>query len=100
MQKNFFKGRLEKKHKIEVIVPDIIDQEIVHNEINNIILNKSSFHAKGKLLTIINKMIKQGAEGIILGCTELPLIIQQSDVKVPLFNTLRIHAEKVVNCSL
>ncbi len=100
MQKDFLKGRLEKKYKVKIIVPDVADQEIVHNEINNVILSKSSSYAKDKLLTIVDKMIKQGAEGIILGCTELPFIIQQSNVSVPLFDTLKIHAKQTVECLL
>ena len=100
MQDDFYKGRLKNKHNIKVIVPDEKDREIVHSEINNIILDKTSPDAKQRIKTIINKLVKNGAKGIILGCTELPLIIQQSDVKVLLFDTVKIHAEKAVAYSL
>ena len=100
MQDDFYKGRLENKHNLKVIVPDEKDREIVHSEINNIILGKTSPYAKQRIKTIINKLVKNGAKGIILGCTELPLIIQQSDVKVLLFDTIKIHIEKAVAYSL
>ena len=100
MQHDFYKGRLKNKHNIKVLVPEDKDQEIVRNVINNMILGKENRDSKQDVIDIINKLVKKGAKGIILGCTELPLIIQQSDVKVPLFDTLKIHAEKAVAYSL
>lgn len=96
MQDEFYKGRLGKKYNITVLVPEKEDQEKVNREINNIILGKKNKRAKKEIISIINKLTKKGAKGIILGCTELPLIIQQSDVKVLLFDTMKIHIEKVV----
>ncbi len=100
MQGDFYRGRLENKHKIRVIAPEDEDMETVHNEINNIILGKESPRAKQQIIAVINKLVKKGAEAVILGCTELPLIVQQSDVEVPLFDTLRIHAGAAVDYAI
>jgi len=100
MNQEFYKGRLEKKYGLKVIVPDEAEKEIIHKEINNVILGISSPDARKKYVNIINNLVKKGAEGIILGCTEIPLIVEQKDVKVQLFDTARIHAESAVEYSL
>ncbi|HNV97296.1 MAG TPA: aspartate/glutamate racemase family protein [bacterium] len=100
MQDKFYKGRLEEKYNIKVIVPEKIDQEKINLEINNIILGKNNQRAKKEIISIINKLKEKGAKAIILGCTELPLIIKQSDVKIPLFDTMKIHVEKAVSFCL
>jgi len=100
MQEDFYKGRLEKKHRLRVIVPQEKEREIVNKEINNLILGKTNPLAKRQFIKIINNLVKNGAEAIILGCTEIPLIVQQKDVKVLLFDTTRIHAESAVEYSL
>jgi len=100
MQENFYKGRLEKMHNLKIIVPEEKEREIVHAEINNVILGKRNPHAKQQLIDVIHNLVKNGAEAIILGCTELPLLVQQRDVNIPLFNTLEIHAEKAVEYAL
>jgi len=100
MQEDFYKGRLKDKHGLNVIVPPKKEMEIVANEVNNLCLGKTNPKAKQQFLDIINKLEKQGAEGIILGCTEIPLLIKQSDVKIPLFDTTMIHAEKAIEQAL
>jgi aspartate racemase len=100
MREDFYKGRLSRKYKLNVLVPEEDEIDIVNNEINNFILGKFNSAGKKKMLNVIDGLIKRGAEGIILGCTELPLIITEKDTKVPLFDTLRIHAEKAVEFSL
>ena len=100
MEEDFYKGRLEKKHGLKVIVPPEEEREIVHQEINNLCLGKTNPQAKQQLITIINNLVANGAEAVILGCTEIPLIIQQKDVKIPLFDTTRIHAEASVEMAL
>ena len=92
MEKNFFKDILT-AFGIETIIPDEEDR----NEIHRIIydeLSKGELKAtsKEKYLNIINKQVKNGAEGIILGCTEIPLLIGQQDVAIPVFDTTNIHA--------
>lgn len=95
MEERFYKNRLGDSN-IETIVPDDRDRAFIHrtifNElIKNILLDKT----RDQFISIIEKLQKQGAEGIILGCTEIPLLINQSDTKLPLFNTLEIHAKAV-----
>lgn len=100
MEHEFYKGRLEKKHGLKVLVPEEKEREIINNEIKNICLGKTSPRAKDNFLSAINSLVKKGAEGVILGCTEIPLVVQQKDVKVPLFDTMRIHAESAVEYAL
>ena len=74
----------------------IVDQ-IIFDELCQERIEASSRHT---LIEIIQRLKKQGAEGIILGCTELPLLVQPSDIPVPLFDTTRLHAEAAVNLAL
>jgi aspartate racemase len=101
MSEEFYKKRLKDKYEIETIVPDIKDQDIINNiiseELTFNIIEKSS---KQKLLKIINKLISKGARGIILGCTEIPLLLKNSDIDIPVFNTTIIHAKKAVEYSI
>ena len=96
MELDFFKLKLEEKG-IATIIPDEEDREFVHNtifeELGKGIINPET---KIKYLQIIDKLIANGAEGIILGCTEIPLIIKEDDVKVPTFNTTLIHSKSAV----
>ena len=100
MTQDFYKGRLEMMHGLNVIVPTQEEREIVHNEINNVILGRASPDAKKQYIRIIDGLVKQGAKAVILGCTEIPLIIGQKDVNVLLFDTARIHAESAAEYSL
>ena len=101
MNEDFYKKRLKDKYDIETIVPSIKDQEIIDyiicEELTFNIIKKSS---KKKYLNIINKLILKGARGIILGCTEIPLLIKSSDIDIPVFNTTSIHAKKAVEYSI
>ena len=92
MEKPFFKDILEKFH-IETIIPNEEEREMVHRVIydelsKGLLLDKS----KQDYLKIIESLVERGAEGIILGCTEIPLLIHQDDVSVPVFDTTTIHA--------
>lgn len=100
MQGDFYKGRLEKKYGFSVIIPSEEEIEIVNKEVNNLCLGKSNPESKQQLMRIIENLIKNGAEGIILGCTEIPILIKKDDVNVPLFDTARIHAEVAVEQAL
>lgn len=101
MSEDFYKKRLKDKYDIETIVPNMEDQEIIDyiicEELTFNIIKKSS---KKKYLNIINKLISKGAKGIILGCTEIPLLIKSSDIDIPVFNTTSIHAKKAVEYSI
>ena len=96
MAEDFYKSKLIEKG-LEVIIPEEKEQdvvnEIIYNELCKGKINKKS---REKYLEIIEKMIEQKVEGIILGCTEIGLLIKQSDVSVKIFDTTIIHARKAV----
>ncbi|MFB5249106.1 aspartate/glutamate racemase family protein [Bacillus mycoides] len=96
MEQDFYKSRLA-NYNIETIIPNEEDRTFIHHVIlqelsRGIILETS----KERLLQITNKLIKNGAEGILLGCTEIPLLISQRDLSVPVFDTAYIHANTAV----
>lgn len=101
MEQDFYKGRLTEKFGLDVIIPDTADRKIVHDiiyqELVSGIINEAS---REQYKTIIRKMINEGAEGIILGCTEIMLLISQSDCAVPVFDTTEIHALAAVDYAL
>lgn len=94
MSQDFYKDRLT-THGLQVIVPDQADQEFINHVIfeeliQGIVLESS----RNQYLAIIDKLNNQGAQGIILGCTEIGILIKPQDTKVPLFDTVEIHAKK------
>lgn len=100
MEHSFYKEALLEQ-EIETIVPEKEDREVVHRIIfdelcKGIILPES----KEIYLRIIDKLLAQGAEGIILGCTEIPLLIKQEDCSIPLFDTTFLHAKAAVSYAL
>jgi aspartate racemase len=100
MEEDFYKSRLVEKHNLQVVVPYQQQREIVHRIIydelcHGIILDKS----RSSYVEIIESMAEAGAEGIILGCTEIGLLVHQEDVKLPLFDTTVIHAEVAADWS-
>ncbi len=100
MELDFFKSKLIDKG-IEVLIPNEDDREFLHQTIYDE-LGKGIFTEKTKqqYLKIISDLMNEGAEGIVLGCTELPLMIQQSDVNVPIFDTTLLHSKAAVEFSL
>jgi len=101
MEQDFYKSRLDQKG-IQVLIPNEKDRELVHQVIfNELCLGMIKEESKREYKRIIEELISIGAEGIILGCTEIPLLIKNDDTKVPLFDTTHIHAmmavERVVN---
>jgi len=97
MEQDFYKGRLIDKFGLDVVVPNADDREIIHNIIyHELILGTFKKESKQKYVKIINKMIEEGAEGVILGCTEIPLLVLPEDVTIPIFDTTKIHAESAV----
>lgn len=101
MEEDFYKGRLITKHGLDVIIPDIEERQIVHNIIyQELCLGKIKNSSKEQYIEIINKLVDNWAEAVILGCTEIPLLVKQEDVNVLLLDTTRIHAEIAVEYSL
>ena len=101
MQEPFYKKRLKEKFGLNVVIPDKQEREIINDiifkELSSGQLRASS---KDKYLTVMSHLIDKHAEGIILGCTEIPLLIKQDDVDVPVFDTVALHAEAAVNYAL
>ena len=101
MDQDFYKGRLSQQHGLTVSVPDAPDREIVHRIIyEELVLGKIRQPSKEQYIRIIGQMTHAGAEAIILGCTEIGLLIGQQDCPLPLFDTARIHAEAAVEFAL
>jgi aspartate racemase len=101
MEEEFYKGRLSQKYGLKVIVPNAQEREIVHRVIyDELVIGKIEQDSKEKYMRIMERMVDEGAEGIILGCTEIGLLVHQQDSRVPLFDTTRIHAEAAVEYAL
>jgi len=101
MEEEFYKGRLSQKYGLAVNVPNTQECEIVHRVIyDELVIGEIRQHSREQYIGIIEQMVKQGAEGVILGCTEIGLLIHKEDSQVPLFDTTRIHAEAAVEYSL
>ncbi|MGF1723105.1 aspartate/glutamate racemase family protein [Photobacterium nomapromontoriensis] len=101
MEQDFYKGRLTDKFGIEVIVPDSDDRESVHNIIyQELCRGEIRDESRSTYAKIIDKLHQSGAEAVILGCTEIALLIQQSHTNVPLFDTTAIHAQAAVELAL
>lgn len=100
MTQDFYKSKI-KEAGIEVIVPDEKDIETVNDIIyNELCLGNILQTSKEKYIEIIEKLSKKGAEGVILGCTEIGLLINQKDTSLPIFDTTKIHAEKAALLSI
>ena len=101
MEKDFYKKILKDHYNTDVLIPDFNDRNIVHNIIyNELVHGKINKKSKAGFIDIIDKLKDEGAEGIILGCTEIPLLISQNDVNIPVFDTTKIHAYKAVEIIL
>ncbi len=101
MEQDFYKGRLKEKFGIRVVIPHESEREIVHNVIyKELCLGEIKDSSREQLKAIINRLSDNGAQGIILGCTELPLLLKQRDCPVPLFDTTVIHARAAVDYAL
>lgn len=101
MEMEFYKKELKDNFGIETIVPEEIDRETVHNIIfKELIKGEIKGESRKKVISIIDKLKESGAEGVILGCTEIPLLIGEKDVDIPIFDTTKIHAYKAVDFAL
>jgi len=101
MEEDFYKGRLEKEYELEVVTPNQADRKIIHQIIyDELCLGKTEDASRNEYLRIIDELTEQGAEGVILGCTEIALLVKPEDTQVKLFDTTEIHALKAVEKSL
>ncbi|MCM3217431.1 aspartate/glutamate racemase family protein [Niallia taxi] len=99
MEQDFYKEVLD-QYGIETIIPEACDREDVHSIIFDELCQGKFFpESKERYLEIIRKLCADGAEGIILGCTEIPLLIKDEDIDIPLFNTTYLHSKEAVDFS-
>lgn len=101
MEEDFYKGRLAAQHGLAVIVPTKEQRETIHSVIyDELCLGKIRSTSRRQYLDIMENLVGKGAEGIILGCTEIGLLVGDEDSRVPLFNTTKIHAVAAVEFAL
>jgi aspartate racemase len=100
MEQDFYRGRLE-SHGLTVIVPDEPDRDTVHRVIyDELCKGKIYDESRQQYQRIMRKLVQQGSEAVILGCTEISMLVCRDDSEVPLFDTTRIHAEAAVDFAL
>jgi aspartate racemase len=93
MEQDFYRGRLTARHGLTVIIPDSADREIVHRVIyEELCQGDIRAESRAQYREIMQRLIDAGAEGIILGCTEIALLVGPEDAPVPLFDTTDLHA--------
>ena len=102
MEQNFYRDRLETKYGLTVVIPNKTEREYINKVIfDELCAGKILQKSKERFIQIIARLVEEeGAEGVILGCTEIPLLVKQEDVSVPVFDTTAIHSEAAVRYSL
>src|SRR5512138_2165923 len=101
MERDFYRGRLVAKHGLNVLVPGepgrTTVHEVIYHELGHGLVKDES---RRRYVEIIEDLVRQGAQGVILGCTEIPMLIKPDDVSVPVFDTTAIHAAAAVDFAL
>ena len=101
MEQDFYKGRLKQVYGLNVLIPSDIDRDIIHNVIyKELCLGELQPASKIEYLRIIEALAHQGAEAVILGCTEIGMLVNPTDTEVLLLDTTYIHAQKAVEYAL
>lgn len=101
MEQDFYRGRLKTQHGINVLIPNEEDRKIAHDVIyQELVLGNQNAASKDEYLRIIDALAAQGAEAVILGCTEIGMLVNQDDTDVILLDTTAIHAAKAVEAAL
>ncbi len=101
MEEDFYRGRLEQPHGLQVVIPSKADRQVIHRVIyDELCLGIISQASAERCARIIGRLVDAGAEAVILGCTEIGLLVKPADVLIPLFDTTRIHAEAAVDFAL
>lgn len=101
MEQDFYKGRIAEQYGIDVIVPNVQEQALVHRVIySELCLGQVRDASRQHYLEIIASLHARGAEAVILGCTEIALLVQQAHTPVPLYDTTAIHAEEAVRLAV
>jgi aspartate racemase len=98
MEEDFYVGRLTQRFGLQVLIPRAAEREMIHRVIfDELCLGEVTAGAKARYLAVIEDLIGRGAQGIILGCTEIGLLVQAGDCRVPVFDTTRLHAQAAVD---
>lgn len=101
MEEEFYRGRLAEKHNFKVITPDQDQRDMIHQVIyDELVQGRIVDRSRNEYQSVIDSLTKLGAEGIILGCTEIGLLVKQQDTPVPLFDTMEIHAKAAVEAAM
>lgn len=101
MEQEFYRGRLERKYGLDVLVPDGPDRTTVHDVIyNELVLGTVREESREAYRGVMARLVERGAQAVILGCTEIGLLVGAADASVPLFDTTRLHAEHAVEWAL
>ena len=101
MEQDFYIGRLRDQHGLDVLVPDAADRRIVHRVIyDELCVGVVAPESREEYRRIMLELAGRGAEGILLGCTEIDLLVRQDDSPVPVFDTTRLHAQRAVDLAL
>lgn len=101
MEKDFYKKTLREKYDLEVIIPSSEDRQVLHDIIyKELVKGKFTETSKKWCIALIKKLALEGAKGVILGCTELPILIPEEELEIPAFDTGKLHAHKAVEWAL
>jgi len=101
MEQDFYIGRLTQRYGLRVLIPEAAEREMIHRVIyDELVLGDVRASSKAQYLAVIDRLIERGAQGIILGCTEIGLLIQADDCHVPVFDTTRLHAQAAAEWAL
>jgi len=101
MEQGFYKDRLREKYGLQVLIPDEQERQAIHDILyDELCLGEIKKISQEKFKNIIDNLTSNGAEGIILGCTEIPLLVDQKDYEITLFDTTTLHAQAAVEYAL
>ncbi len=102
MEEGFYRDRLEQKYGLEVVTPDEAERDYINRIIfDELCAGRFTDAARRRYVGIIERLVREeGAQGVILGCTEIPLLVKQKDVSVPVFDSTALHTAAAVKCSL
>lgn len=101
MEKDFYTKTLMHDFELEVLIPNTNDRQVVHDIIySELVKGQFTDSSKQKVVEVIHELQSQGAEGVILGCTELPILISELDIAIPIFDTGKIHAHTAMEWSI
>jgi aspartate racemase len=101
MEQDFYVGRLRDRHALDVLVPGAEDRQRVHKVIyDELCLGITDENSRRFFVDVMAELVERGAEGVVLGCTEIGLLVGSEDTTVPVFDTTRLHARRAVELAL